>query len=223
MTPRTRLFAGILAGPIFVTAFLIEGAFRAGYDPMRHPVSSLSLGEFGWTQVVNFLLTGALLIVFATGLRDKPAQRREIAVLVFFMGIGLIGAGIFPTDPIGGYPPGTPPELAYTPTGIAHDAFSALFFLGLPVACLIAAAIFLRQKRWGAMAYSLLTVPIFLLTFGLAGAGFQQYPHWVPHAGLMQRISIVTGFAWLGWLAWDQRRSTSSSSPSSGSTRGSSG
>ena len=56
------------------------------------------------------------------------------------------------------------------------------------------------------MAYSLLTVPVFLIAFGMAGAGFRQYPGWADYGGLMQRISLVTGFAWLGWLAWDQRR-----------------
>jgi hypothetical membrane protein len=206
MSKKQGLLAGILAGPVFVLAFLIQGALRAGYDPMRHPVSSLSLGDPGWMQVLNFLVTGALLIIFATGLWATPVRLRWIAVLVAVVGIGLIGAGTFPTDPIGAYPPGTPSVIPLTSAGIAHNGFSALFFLGLPIACLIAAAIFLRQRRWGAMAYSLLTVPVFFIAFGMAGAGFRQYPGWADFGGLMQRISLVTGFAWLGWLAWDQRR-----------------
>jgi hypothetical protein len=27
--------------------FLVEGATRVGYDPLRHPVSSLTLGDHG--------------------------------------------------------------------------------------------------------------------------------------------------------------------------------
>jgi hypothetical protein len=32
---------------------------------------------------------------------------------------------------------------------------------------------------------------------GLAGAGFNQAPRLVNFAGLLQRMAIVTGFAWL--------------------------
>ena len=44
------LRCGLLAGPLFVVTFLLEGAFRDGYDPLRHPVSSLSLGPGGWVR-----------------------------------------------------------------------------------------------------------------------------------------------------------------------------
>jgi hypothetical protein len=55
---RALLWCGVIGALFFVAAFLIEGATRAGYDPMRHPVSSLSLDGFGWTQTLNFLITG---------------------------------------------------------------------------------------------------------------------------------------------------------------------
>jgi hypothetical protein len=54
--PRRRgllLRRGASTGPLFVTVFLIEGARRADYTPIRHPVSSLSLGRQGWVQVAN--------------------------------------------------------------------------------------------------------------------------------------------------------------------------
>ena len=42
---KTLLVCGVIAGPLFVVAFLVEGATRAHYDPLRHPVSSLALGD----------------------------------------------------------------------------------------------------------------------------------------------------------------------------------
>src|SRR6478672_6436559 len=70
-TPRAALpyLCGAVGGPLFVVAFLVQGAVRPGYDPMRHPVSSLALGPSGWTQVANFVVTGLLMLVFAVGLR----------------------------------------------------------------------------------------------------------------------------------------------------------
>jgi Protein of unknown function (DUF998) len=41
---------GVIAGPLFVLVFLVEGAMTPEYDPLRHPVSSLALGSFGWIE-----------------------------------------------------------------------------------------------------------------------------------------------------------------------------
>ena len=35
---------------------------RDGFDLRRHPISLLSLGEFGWIQVANFVVCGAAFI-----------------------------------------------------------------------------------------------------------------------------------------------------------------
>jgi hypothetical protein len=62
---------GVVAGPLFVAAFLVEGATRADYDPLRHPVSSLQLGgTIGWTQIANFIIAGLLTLGFALGVRS---------------------------------------------------------------------------------------------------------------------------------------------------------
>jgi hypothetical protein len=44
---RRPLACGVVAGPVFVTVFLFEGAVREGYRPLRHPVSSLAIGSRG--------------------------------------------------------------------------------------------------------------------------------------------------------------------------------
>ena len=69
MKTTTLLACGAVAGPLFIVAFLIEGATRADYSPLRHPVSSLALGDAGWMQVVNFIVTGLLMLAYAVGLR----------------------------------------------------------------------------------------------------------------------------------------------------------
>src|ERR671919_1019162 len=109
-TVRRLLICGVIAGPLFVIIFLIEGATRADYNPLRHPVSSLALGEFGWTQVANFIVTGLLTLAFAVGLRRALRQLGGSTwgpLLIAAYAVGRIGAGIFLTDPVSGYPPGT--------------------------------------------------------------------------------------------------------------------
>jgi hypothetical protein len=65
---RGLLRCGLVAGPVFATAFLLEGAVRDGYRPLRHPVSSLALGPGGWIQAANFAVTGTLFLAGAAGL-----------------------------------------------------------------------------------------------------------------------------------------------------------
>jgi hypothetical protein len=120
------------------------GATRAHYSPLRHPVSSLELGECGWTQRANFLVAGLLKLAFAIGLRLalRPLGGSTWGpLLVGAHAIGLLGAGIFVTDPVSGYPPGTPDQLQTYGSAHAalHDLFSIATFVGLPIACLILA------------------------------------------------------------------------------------
>lgn len=77
---RTRAMraCGVVCGPRFVLVFLMAGATRAGYDPRRYPLSSLAIGDSGWVQRANIIVTGSLLLAFAVGLRraHRCAARR---------------------------------------------------------------------------------------------------------------------------------------------------
>ena len=210
-TSRALLASGAIAPPLFICVVLIEGAVPAirpvGYSPLRHPVSTFAIGEFGWIQVANFLLTGVLLVGFAMGL--GPALRRHggglgIQLLFGLIAVGFIGAGLFTADPMNGYPPGTPamPEgTTRTLHGILHDAFSSLVFLGLPAACVAVGYRFARSgHRWWA-GYSLGTAVVFLTGFILAAMGFAQNPAFVSIAGLLQRFTLIAGLSWITALA----------------------
>ncbi|MEV4427452.1 DUF998 domain-containing protein [Streptomyces sp. R-07] len=126
MGGQVLLAYGVAVGPLFTVVYLLAGAMRADYKPLRHPVSSLALGRAGWVQTANFLFAGLLSLFFAVGLwRIGPS--RWGAVLIGVWAVGLLGAGIFRTDPVSGYPPGTPDQLQRsTPAGGAHDLLSLI-------------------------------------------------------------------------------------------------
>jgi hypothetical protein len=207
---RRLLDCGAIAGPLFVTTFLIEGARRRDYDPRRHPVSSLALGPGGWRQTGNFLVAGSLYLAGAVGLARASRATggtRAGPVLVGTAAIGLIGAGVFITDPVSGYPPGTPEAPAgFSRTGALHDAFSAPTFLGLPIAQLLFARAFSRDRDRAWASYSRMTAAVTGITFVLASAAFGQVRRLVARGGLFQRISVVTGFAWLTAISVRARR-----------------
>ncbi len=208
---RGLLRCGVAAGPVFVAVFLLEGAVRDGYRPLRHPVSSLALGPRGWVQAGNFAVAGTLFLAAAAGLAraGDPAAGRAAPVLIGAAGAGLIGAAVFTTDPVSGYPPGTPDALTRpTPAGIAHNLAAVPVFAGLPAAALASGWRSWRagQRRFG--LYSAGTAVTMLTTIALAGAGFGQSPRLTSLAGLFQRASIITGFAWLTALSAQALRRT---------------
>ena len=205
MKTKTLLTCGVIAGPLFVIAFLVEGITRAHYDPLRHPVSSLALGDWGWTQSANFVVVGLLMLAFAIGLRRalRPLGGPTWGpLLVGAYAIGLLGAGAFVADPVNGYPPGTPDKrLHYSPHGVLHDMFSTLVFLGLPAACAVFGRWFAARGKRGWVTYSAVTGVVFLGAFILSSAGFGQAEGLVDLAGLFQRVALIAGFGWLTLLA----------------------
>lgn len=203
---KTLLACGAIGCPFFIIVFLIEGATRADYNPLRYPISSLSIGATGWTQAANFLITGLLIIAFAIGLR-RTLQPASIGstwgpVLISLVGLGLVGAAFFTTDPVYGYPPTEPLMLAQISThGRLHDLFSSLVFLGLPIACFVFTRRFVSQGERGWATYSVLTGIGFLAIFILAAMGFSQTPGFVEFGGLYQRFCITVGWVWITLLA----------------------
>ena len=202
---RLALLCGAAAGPLFALAAAVEGATRADYDPMRHPISSLALGEFGWTQTANFIVCGILFTVYALGLRPalKPGRGRLWApILLAGWGLGMIGSGLFTTDPVSGYPPGSPASVTAPPTaGVLHDLFALPVFLGFPVLCAVMAVRFIGERRIAWSVYTLLSGVGFLVAFFLASAGFSQQAGLVEVGGLFQRLTVAIGLAWLTLLA----------------------
>ena len=202
---RVLLRCGVAAGPVFVAVFLFEGAVRDGYRPLRHPVSSLALGPRGWVQVGNFAVAGTLFLAGAAGLAragDLVAGSRAAPVLIGAAGAGLIGSAAFTTDPVSGYPPGTPDAPTQpSRSGTVHNLAAIPVFAGLPAAALTSGWRSWRagHRRFG--LYSAGSAVTMLTTMVLAGAGFGQSPRLVSVAGLFQRTSIITGFAWLTALS----------------------
>ncbi|MBO0823663.1 MAG: DUF998 domain-containing protein [Actinobacteria bacterium] len=198
---RSLLRCGAVACPLFVSVFLIEGAHRPDYRPLRHPVSSLALGPRGWVQVANFAATGMLYLAGAVGLTRSPnltGRNRIAAAALGATGIGLLGSAAFRTDPVSGYPPGTPAVSAKTTTtGNLHTAAGMPIFLGIPAAAAAYAWQAVRGGRPGWAVYSAATTVAMLTGMGLAGQGFGQVPRLVNYAGLFQRAAIVAGFSWL--------------------------
>ena len=208
----SRLLACGIAGPIvFVAGFLAIGATRRDYDPMRHFVSLLSLTSDGWSMAAVFVASGILVVAAAIGLRrvlEPGSGDRWIPLGAGLAGAGLVLAGLFPTDAVQGYPPGAPTVMpsSASPTGAVHLLAALLIFLFLPIAGLVAARR-LRALGRTTAAVGSAACGIVMLVANAVTSAQPGTAGLVPGvAGLLQRVSLIAGFAWLAWFAFDRSR-----------------
>ena len=208
---KKLLYAGIVGPLLFIAVFLIEGATRPGYSAWRHYVSQLATGDGGWMQVLNFLVCGALVLVFALGLRFAiRGTRGSIGgpVLLGLFATALLVAGIFSTDPALGYPVGA--AQVHTAHGMIHGLAGLAAFTLLPAAAFVMAWHFAAEpsaRRWTRYSLAVGIVIVAMFIASTTVSTMDQLGTW-PNAptGFLQRIAIITGWTWIAMVAWREIR-----------------
>jgi Protein of unknown function (DUF998) len=205
---RQRLLLGGAATGLtaFVVTFLVEGGLRPGYRPWRHAISQLSLGPFGWVNIIGVLVAGASLLAFAAGLRVALPTGVGSTWAPRLLGVTGTGLGLTAAvldDPGLGYPPGIPAQQSLH--GLLHSLLVTVAIGCLSAACLVMARRFAGDPGWrGWGRYSTVTGAVVAAGYmatavvtGLDQAGV------LPNApgGLLQRAMVITGFGWCVALA----------------------
>jgi len=158
-------------------------------------------------QITNFIVGGLLILGFAVGVRQIVGLRRMTTwgpMLLAVAGMGLIIAGIFVTDPAFNYPPGTPdgptPQMSWH--GALHFFVGGLsFFIGLSAACFVFARRFAGDPHWRGWVALSVAAGVLMLAFFVAYAVVAALVPGGGPGGLLERISIVTGLAWIALFA----------------------
>jgi len=194
---RSLLGYGVIVGPFYVIVSLAQAVTRNGFDLSRHEWSLLANGSLGWIQIVNFLLTGAMTVAFAVGLR-RAGQGSWAPRLIAVYGLGMVGAGIFRADPSLGFPPGTPDGPgAVSWHGLLHFVCAGIGFGCMIAACLVMARRFARTGERGWARFSAVTGVAFLGAFvGVASSGAGK-----PALIYAFIAAVVLVFAWMSALA----------------------
>ncbi|MER5267091.1 DUF998 domain-containing protein [Actinosynnema sp. NPDC002837] len=183
-TTRLLLGCGVLAGPLYLVTGFAQAFTREGFDPTRHPFSFLSLGEGGWLQIANFVLTGLLFLAAAVGAHRTGAVGRWAPVLIGVFAVGMVGGGVFVADPAFGFPAGAPEGQAAALSwhGVLHGV---AFFLAFPA--LVASFFVLARKLTGPWARASVVAGVLSLApMPFLGTGFGTV--------------LLYGGAVVGWL-----------------------
>jgi len=198
-TMRLLLSGGLIAPMVFVGGFLAQGAIQPGYNPWTDYVSDLSLSADGWMQVASFIICGWLLLGFSAALCQLAETRAAPAwapVVFGVMGFGLIAAGAFQIDPT---------TARLTLHGELHYVASFVIAGSLGLAALLAWRDLRHLGRNPALAsYCLATgfVVVTLFTASLLAPG-------VASPGLLERLALLAGSAWVVVYAQRLRRTLS--------------
>jgi hypothetical membrane protein len=169
---RVLLRGAVVATPLFVAVWAVQAFTREGFRPTFHPMSLLSLGDGGWAQVLNFIVTGLLIIGGGVALgRTLRASRltRWASVLIMLMGVGLVLAGLFPTDPGAGFPAGAPagaPDISWH--GAVHQVGFVLTQLAFVAGAVILAVHFgrVRRRGWAVACTVAVVAAVLVAAFG---------------------------------------------------------
>lgn len=195
--------AGMVGSVLFVSVFTVYGWLCPGYSPMSMFVSELSLGPYGWVQMLNFLLTGALVLVFGRGLAahfTTGAASRTAPVLVQCMGVSLMASGLFTTDPSAMFDQASA-------HGVVHGIFGAIFFTLAPVSCFVFYRRFRSDRAWHPLAgWTLAAGVVLTLGIGLLKVSQQPGSGLFDWKGLVQRVILAAVMAWIFAVAFRLRR-----------------
>lgn len=198
---RTQLTAGIVAGPVFATLVAVQLAVDEAFDLTRHPISLLAVGDLGVLQIVNFVLTGALVIAAAAGLRPHLADGRGYRWaprLIGLFGVGLVVSGVFVADAENGYPVGTPDGAAdLSWHGMVHAGGAALAYNALIVGIVV-----LAVRAWG-RGRRLLAAANGATAVTLLGLLSQPT---TDGASVRMAVAAVVAFTWLAVSCASARR-----------------
>ena len=164
------LMAGYIAGPFFIVVSLLQAFTREGFDWVRHPASLLSLGDLGFVQIANFVITGALFIACGIGLKrivTAGVGRKWLSRLFVVVGIAFILGGVFVADPAFSFPPGTPEGMPKTMSwhSIIHGIAPVIGSFAISAALIIFARRLWKQGQRGA---SIVPVVVVIVSFVLS-------------------------------------------------------
>jgi hypothetical protein len=191
---RSLLGYGVLAGVFYLAVGLALALTREAFSFADHPLSILMLGDRGWMQRANIMITGVMVMAaavgFARALRGSSTAR-TVGALVITYGVCLVLSGVFVPDPVAGFPPGAVGDEA-TLSGILHLAFGGVGFLVLAASAFALAGWFATRELAGWARRSRIAAVVIVLAF-LGGAALASQPIGIA----LLWLAVVTGWAWL--------------------------
>ncbi len=190
------VLAGLLAPIVFSLGVVVAGLTWPGYRHRTQNVSDLGGTEapFAIVQNANFVLTGLLVVAFASRLVRSDIGRRTAASPWL---VGFFGA----TMAIQGATPCTPGCAQGTVADVVHGLAALSGFGSMVVATLLVWRAMRSEAGWATFARFSAWTGIVTLAFVVAWLATTAIDPGMLAAGVHQRLFIATVLVWLGSTA----------------------
>ena len=190
---RSMLGWGVVAGPFYVVVSLVLAFTRPGFELSQHALSLLTLGDAGWMQRTNLVLTGLMVAVAGLGMTRAIRNGRGLAMgtLCVFDGVALMLSAVFLPDPADGFPPGSTGG-QFSTSGVLHLMFGALGFLAITAAAWSCAR-WSRDQGLISLARASRILAICVLAGFIGGAALATNTFGV----VLLWIAVLAQFTWL--------------------------
>jgi len=204
MIKKIASLAGMIGTVLFSLSFIINGLLRPGYNPVKMYISELSIGPLGWIQIVNFLVLGVCVMLFAFGLRACfPTGKASKAGPILFMIIAVCYflSGPFVTDPAAMF------DNQMTLHGTLHGIFGAIVFSLTAASCFVLWRRFRADDKWKALsAFTLFAGILLVILIVLMKIGQLQVGLLNDWAGVVQRCFLILSYIWIFAVSFKMRK-----------------
>lgn len=199
-TTKTIAFIGICSLVLFVVIIISLHFLRPDKNMLSCFLSEYAVGNYGLLMTIAFyaLAFAAALLFRGLLLNAKSSKTSNITLSIFCVGILL--AGIFPTDI-----PGVPPPTLH---GLIHALAGLFSFMSLGISMLAWGFVFKKNENWKSFAkpsifFGVISLLLFIVHFVSP----------IPLKGLTQRILLLFDISWLFRVSIKLYRNTMIVSP----------
>ncbi|HPO60612.1 MAG TPA: DUF998 domain-containing protein [Exilispira sp.] len=190
--------AGVFAPLIFCLSFTLQGILREDYDPVKMYISALSIGKYGWIQIVNFILFGILLFIFSVSLlRDAKKSNTTMTgpILLIICSVCFFLSGPFVMDPIGTV------SSNITIHGTIHGLLGGIAFLLMPIICFVFYYFMKNEsnlkkfRNWTLIFGIVISLTLLLFTFATKIESLNKVLS--DFQGFLQRLVLMPYMLWV--------------------------
>lgn len=182
--PRTLLLwltFGVAGTLLFPIIYVIEGAFRPGYNAWMQTISALSHGPGGWVQQLNFAFCGGSVLWSAFVWR-KILKGGVCAIWYPIIrgieGVGLLAIAIFTEDPL-------------------HTVFLVVIVEAMTIGLFVIARRFWKHSLWhGWVTFSLACGLLPMVLMPIFGLALNPHSVFAGYAGLFERLATNADTIW---------------------------
>lgn len=202
LTTAKASLLGSLLSIFFLFFVLILGLIQPDYNHLNHTISVLVSGQYGWIQVVNFMVLALAVFLINFSLKQTLIQKaKRLFNLVSSVSIlGIISVSIFPADKLT-----TSQSFQYstlsTP-GKIHFFWAAIMSVIISLEMLLIIQNMKQKLDWRSLVIPSYLSFAFCTACSILWFYFNHQGIFYSLRGIFEKVIILTALIWLNVICF---------------------